>query len=157
HLFAMFRLLMSGASGLIGSALVPPIEKQGHEVIRLVRRQPRNANQIQWNPVAPISPDLVSGFDVVIHLSGENIAGRWTRQKKRRIRESRIVSTNFLAQALAKTAKKPDVFICASAVGYYGNRGDEILTEESPPGDGFFPEVCWEWELGTQAASEAGI
>jgi uncharacterized protein (TIGR01777 family) len=153
----MSRILVSGASGLIGSALVPSLEAQGHEVVRLVRRRPQSASELRWNPADPIPADLVSGFDVVIHLSGENIAGRWTEQKKCQIRDSRVFSTDFLAQALAKAERRPQTFVCASAIGYYGNRGDEILTEESPAGDGFFPEVCREWELATEPASDAGI
>jgi uncharacterized protein (TIGR01777 family) len=105
----------------------------------------------------PVPPHIVSGFDAVIHLSGESVAGRWTEAKKRGIRESRVVSTNNLAQALAKTEKPPQTFICASAIGYYGNRGDEILDEESPPGTGFLPEVCLEWEAATEPAAIAGI
>lgn len=122
-----------------------------------MRHRPKIASELQWNPTAPISPTLVDGFDVVIHLSGENIAGRWTEQKKRRIRDSRVFSTDFLSQALAKSEKKPNTFICASAIGYYGSRGDEALTEESLSGDGFFPEVCREWEFATEPASDAGI
>lgn len=151
------RILISGASGLIGSALAPSLKTQGHEVLRLVRRRPHGSNELQWNPTAQLDPVLVSGFDVVIHLSGENIAGRWTAQKKRRIRDSRIFSTDFLSQALARAEKKPHTFICASAIGYYGNRGDEVLAEESRSGDGFLPEVCREWEHATQTASDAGI
>jgi uncharacterized protein len=153
----MPRALISGASGLIGSALVPSLESHGYEVTRLVRRKPLRPNEVQWNPTGPISPGLVSEFDAIIHLSGENIAGRWTEQKKCRIRESRIFTTDFLAQALAKAAKPPKAFICASAIGYYGNRGEEVLTEDSPSGDGFFPEVCREWEFATEPASDAGI
>jgi uncharacterized protein len=153
----MPRVLISGASGLIGSALVPPLESQGYAVTRLVRRKPGNDREAQWNPWGPIPPNLVSGFDAVIHLSGENIAGRWTEQKKCRIRESRIFTADFLAQALAKAAQRPSTFICASAIGYYGNRGDEILTEGSPSGNGFFPDVCRAWELATEPASDAGI
>jgi uncharacterized protein len=148
---------MSGASGLIGSALVQSFESQGYETVRLVRRKPREGNELQWDSGCPISPQLVSGFDVVVHLSGENIAGRWTQQKKRRIRDSRIISTRFLADALAKAAENPPIFICASAIGYYGNRGDEILTEDCPAGDRFFPEVCREWESATKPASDVGI
>jgi len=151
------RILISGASGLIGSALARSLEAGAVEVTSLVRRKPRNGKEIQWNPNAAISPDLVSGFDAVIHLSGENIAGRWTEQKKRRIRDSRVISTNFLSQAIAKTEKKPSVFVCASAIGYYGNRGDEVLTEGSPSGEGFFPEVCREWEAATEFAADAGV
>ena len=153
----MSRILISGASGLIGSALLRSFEAQGNSVIRLVRRRPRASYEAQWDPTRAISPEVVSGFDAVIHLSGENIAGRWTEKKKCRIRESRVFSTDFLAEALAKAEKKPDVFLCASAIGYYGNRGDEILTEESLSGDGFFPEVCREWEFATEPASDAGI
>jgi uncharacterized protein len=104
-----------------------------------------------------VSPELVSGFDVVIHLTGESVAGRWTAEKKRRIRESRIVSTSNLSRALAKAEKPPSTFLCASAIGYYGNRGDEILTEDSPPGEGFLPEVCREWETATEPDVRAGI
>ena len=153
----MSRVVISGASGLIGSALVPSLESPGHEVTRLVRQKPRSAKELQWDPTSPIPPDLVSGFDAVIHLSGENVAGRWTEQKKCRIRESRIFTTDFLAMALAKTERKPGTFICASAIGYYGNRGDEVLTEDSLSGDGFFPEVCREWEFATEPAADIGI
>ena len=117
----------------------------------------RRADELSWNPTAPIAPELVSGYDAIIHLSGENIAGRWTEQKKRRIRDSRVFSTDFLSRALAKVDKKPNTFICASAIGYYGNRGDEVLTEESLSGDGFFPELCREWEFATEPASDAGF
>ncbi len=96
-----------------------------------------------------VSPALVSGFDAVIHLSGENVAGRWTAEKKRKIRESRVVSTRNLAWAIAKAEQPPRIFICASAIGYYGNRGDEILTEGSAAGAGFLPDVCREWEAAT--------
>jgi uncharacterized protein len=153
----MARILISGASGLLGSALSPALESHGYEVTRLVRQKARDDREIQWDPTKPVPAEVVSGFEAVIHLSGENIAGRWTEQKKCRIRDSRIFTTDFLAQALAKADKKPRTFICASAIGYYGNRGDEILTEESLSGDGFFPEVCREWESATEPASDAGI
>jgi uncharacterized protein (TIGR01777 family) len=100
---------------------------------------------------------MVSGFDAVIHLSGESIVGRWTGAKKRRITESRVQGTGHLAEALAKAPQRPRVFISASAVGYYGNRGDEILREESPSGGGFTAEVCRLWEGATQSAAAAGI
>jgi len=148
---------MSGASGLVGSALVPFLESRGYRVTRLVRHKPRNESELQWNPTRTIPTQLVSGFDAVIHLSGENIAGRWTEQKKCRIRESRVFSTEFLAQAVAKADLPPSTFICASAIGYYGNRGGEILTEDSPSGEGFFPEVCREWEGAGEPASDRSI
>jgi uncharacterized protein (TIGR01777 family) len=156
-LSAMARVLVSGASGLIGFALASSLESRGCEVTKLVRRSPRDAHETKWSPMRPIPPELVSGFDAVIHLSGENIAGRWTDAKKQRIRDTRIVSTDNLSQALAKAGKPPRTFICASAIGYYGTRGDEILFEESLSGDGFFPEVCRQWEYATEPASDAGI
>ena len=104
-----------------------------------------------------VPPNLASGFDAVIHLSGESVAGRWTSGKKRRIRDSRVVSTCNLSQALAFAEKKPAVFLCASAIGYYGNRGEEVLTEDSPCGTGFLAEVSREWEAATKPASDAGI
>ena len=104
-----------------------------------------------------VSSTLVTGFDIVIHLSGESVAGRWTAEKKRRIRDSRVVSTKNLSSALATAEKPPSTFLCASAIGYYGNRDDEILTEKSPAGEGFLPEVCREWETATEPAMHAGI
>jgi uncharacterized protein (TIGR01777 family) len=105
----------------------------------------------------PLAEKLVSGFDAVIHLSGESVAGRWTTVKKRGIRDSRVVSTGNLSRALALAEIKPSVFVCASAIGYYGDRGGEVLTEQSPAGEGFLPAVCREWEAATHAASAAQI
>src|SRR5712692_9875246 len=153
----MPRVLISGASGLIGSALVPSLESHGYEVTRLVRSETRETNAVQWDPLHPIPPELVAGFDAVIHLSGESVAGRWTAAKKARIRESRVVSTTNLSEALAKSERPPKTFICASAIGYYGNRDDEILTEESPSGAGFLSQVCREWEAATEPAAKADI
>jgi hypothetical protein len=152
----MATVLISGASGLIGSALVAALEADGYQVTRLVRAPARSEKETQWDPMREISPALVSGFDSVIHLSGENVAGRWTAEKKRKIRESRVVSTRNLAWAMAKAEAPPQTFICASAIGYYGNRGDEILTEDSAPGMGFLPDVCREWEAATHVGI-AGI
>ena len=151
------RILISGASGLIGSALVRAFSPSGNEVFRLVRRSPQSAKEIAWDPMRPVAAKLVSGFDAVIHLSGESVSGRWTRGKKRRIRDSRVVSTENLARALALAEKKSSVFVCASAIGYYGDRGDEVLTEGSAAGEGFLPAVCREWESATHAALAAGI
>src|SRR6185312_10022607 len=138
---AMTKVLISGASGLIGSAVVTALEADGYDVTRLVRGHARSPEELQWEPMREVSPALVSGFDAVVHLSGENVAGRWTAEKKRRIRESRVVSTRNLAWAIAKAERAPRTFICASAIGYYGNRGDDILTEDSAPGTGFLPDV----------------
>lgn len=151
------RILVSGVSGLIGSALVPTLKTRGYEVIRLARGGPAGDDRIVWNLSRPISPDLVSGFDAVIHLAGETIMGRWTPAKKTKIRESRVIDTTHLAQALAQAKDKPSVFICGSAIGYYGSRGDELLKESSAPGTGFLPEVCLQWESSTEAALRAGI
>ena len=151
------RVLISGASGLIGSALVSALEGRGDTVIRLTRRLPEKANEVQWDPMREIPPEFVSGYDIVVHLSGEKVAGLWTENKKQRIRESRVVSTRNLAQALIRAEKPPARFLCASAIGYYGNRGDEILTEESTSGRGFLPEVCREWEAAAEPALQAGI
>ena len=151
------RILVSGVSGPIGAALLPSFETLGCDVTRLVRGTPTGEGQIAWDPAKPIAPDVVSGFDAVIHLAGESIVGRWTKAKKIKIRDSRVAGTANLAAALAQTKVRPQVFVCSSAVGYYGDRGDEILNEQSKPGHGFLPEVCREWEAATQAAANAGI
>jgi hypothetical protein len=153
----MSRVLISGASGLIGSALVASFESRGDEVTRLVRRRPQSSDELQWDPTREIPPQLVSGFDIAIHLSGESVAGRWSDAKKNRIRDSRVSTTQSLARALVAAEIKPKVFVCASAIGYYGNRGDEILTEDSPPGDSFLAEVSGEWESAAKPAADAGI
>src|SRR3954463_11538649 len=149
----MARVLISGASGLIGAALAPALEADGHELTRLVRGSAKSRNDLVWEPMREVPPQLVSGCDVVIHLSGESVSGRWTAEKKRRIRESRVVSTRNLAWAIAKAEEPPRTFVCASAIGFYGNRGNEVLTEDSTSGEGFLPEVCREWE----AAAHVGI
>jgi uncharacterized protein (TIGR01777 family) len=151
------RILVSGASGPIGSALLWSLKSQGFAVTRLVRKAATGPDQIVWDPSRPVSPDTVSGFDGVIHLSGESIVGRWTEAKKRKIIESRVQGTKHISEAIAKAAQRPRVFISASAVGYYGSRGDEILREESTSGDGFAAEICRQWEGATESAIEAGI
>jgi uncharacterized protein (TIGR01777 family) len=151
------RILVSGASGPIGTALLTSFAPQGTEVVRLVRGRTSNVEQVSWDPLGLISPSAVSRFDAVVHLAGESVTGRWTEEKKKVIRESRVLGTRNLATALAQSEAKPRVFVCASAVGFYGNRGDEILGEESSSGQGFLPEVCREWETASQIAAEAGI
>jgi uncharacterized protein len=151
------RILVSGVSGPIGAALLPSLQTRGYEVTRLVRGPATGKNQISWNPGKAIAPDAVSGFDAVVHLAGESIVGRWTDEKKLKIRDSRVAGTSALAEALAKAKAKPQVFVCSSAIGYYGDRGDEVLNEESTPGSGFLPDVCREWEAATKAAADAGI
>jgi uncharacterized protein len=151
------RILVSGVSGPIGAALVPSLKACGYEVTRLVRGPATGDAQISWNPSQPIAPDSVSRFDAVIHLAGESIVGRWTKAKKVKIRDSRVLGTTNLAEALAKAKRKPEVFVCSSAIGYYGDRGNEVLNERSKPGSGFLSDVCREWEAATQPAAKAGI
>ena len=154
------RILVSGVSGPIGTALLPSLKASGAQITRLMRRQSAHAvgeASIAWDPVQPLAANAVSGFDAVIHLAGESIVGRWSEAKKRRIRDSRVIGTRNLAQALAQAKGRPRAFVCSSAVGYYGDRGDEVLNESSTPGTGFLADVCREWEEATSAASNAGI
>jgi uncharacterized protein (TIGR01777 family) len=151
-------VLVSGASGLVGSAVVAHLESVGHAVFRLVRRETRRADEISWNPQAgAIAFPRNALFDAVVHLSGENIAaGRWTDAKKEAIRQSRVLSTRILVQSLRQLPRFPQVFVSASAIGFYGDRGSEVLTETSAAGAGFLPEVCQAWEQEALAASPWG-
>jgi uncharacterized protein (TIGR01777 family) len=151
------RILVSGSSGLIGAALIRVFKLSGYEITCLVRGAVSGKEQIQWDPARPLAPELVSGFDAVVHLAGESIVGRWTEARKRRIRESRVQGTRRLAEALAQAPQRPRLLISASAIGYYGDRGDEILHEDSSSGSGFLAEVCREWEAATEPAAKAGI
>jgi len=150
---------ITGASGLVGAELTPLLQGQGHNVVEFVRKEPQAAHERHWNPSAlKLDPDALRDLDAIIHLAGENIGeGRWTPEKKRRIRDSRIIGTRLLAEKLAALGEQKPALICASAIGYYGNRGDEELTEDSPPGDGFLPDVCAEWEQAADPAREAGL
>ena len=151
------KVLVSGASGLIGSALLPALQSSGYEVTRLVRGAASGKSDIAWDPSRPLAPESVSSFDAVVHLAGDSIVGRWTDAKKQRVRESRVQGTRNLAEALAAAQQRPQVFISASAIGYYGDRGEETLREESSSGRGFLPEVCREWESAAEPATKAGI
>src|SRR5216684_2022114 len=151
------RILVSGVSGPIGAALLPSLKASGWSVVRLVRGPATRDGQLSWDPAMPIASEAVSGFDAVIHLAGESIFGRWTASKKQKSRDSRVAGTANLAAAVAQAEEKPQVFICGSAIGYYGNRGDELLSEQSPPGMGFLAEVCREWEEATMPAVQADI
>jgi uncharacterized protein len=155
--FGASRILVSGASGPIGAALLPSLRTCGFQVVRLVRGATAGSDQIRWDPERPMAPAAVSGFDSVIHLAGESVVGRWTNSKKARIRDSRLLGTRHLAEALAAAKDRPRVFVSASAVGYYGDRGDEVLREESSSGTGFLAEVCRGWEAASQLATDAGI
>jgi len=151
------KVLVSGSSGLIGTALLPALRSSDYEVTRLVRGAASGNGRIGWDPARPLAPESVSGFDAVIHLAGESIVGRWTEAKKRRILESRVQGTRNLGEALAAAPQRPRLLISASAIGYYGDRGDETLREDSPSGSGFLPEVCREWEAAAEPAAKAGI
>jgi len=154
------RILITGSTGLIGTALAPVLSRRGHEVIRLVRPSSTSgAGVVHWDPRSgTIDAAALEGLDGVVHLAGENIAaGRWTATQKERIRESRVRGTNLLSESLARLARPPRVWVSASAIGYYGDRGDEIVREESRPGSGFLPEVCIAWEAATKVAEDRGI
>jgi len=153
------NILISGSHGLVGTALTQSLEAKGHEISRLVRYLPSSPSEVEWNPDRySIAIARLEGFDVVVHLAGESIAeGRWTEEKKRRIRDSRVKGTKLLSDALANLERPPKSLICASAIGYYGYRGDELLTEESASGNDFLANVCIEWEQATQQAAERGI
>ena len=154
------KVLISGSSGLIGTALVRSLESSGHSVARLARPSSASVpNAIPWDPASSsLDARRLEGFDAAVHLSGENVAsGRWSADQKARIRDSRVKSTELLANALAGLNSPPKVFACASATGYYGDRGGEILTEDAAPGTDFLAGVGVEWEKATAPASDAGI
>lgn len=152
------KVVVSGSSGLIGSALVPALKTEGHEVLRLVRREPSAPDEVRWDPAAAeLDPARLAGVDAIVNLSGENIGQRWTASRKREILDSRVSATTLLARAAASLDPRPAAFISASAVGAYGSRGDEILTEESDLGSGFLADVVRAWEAAAEPAREAGI
>lgn len=165
------RILISGSHGLIGSSLIPLLTSIGrHKISRLVRKVKNNnmdllpetnkedKKSIFWDPqYNKLDPYELEGFDIIIHLAGENIFGRWTDTKKQRIFDSRVGSTKLLSESLTKLSHPPSLLICASAIGYYGDRPNEYLTEDSNPGKGFLSEVCQKWEKATKEATEIGI
>jgi hypothetical protein len=152
------RVLITGATGLIGNALTAALNADGHVVVRLVRRRKREPSDILWDPAAgTISVSELEDFDAVVHLAGESIASRWTAKRKERILRSRVDGTRLLAESLARVKQAPRVLVSASAIGYYGDRGSETVSETSPPGSGFLAEVCQAWESATQRATENGI
>ncbi len=158
------KVLVSGATGLLGSSLVPAIAQDGHDVVRLTRN-PRRAGDVRWRPGSghpdgeALPAEAFEEVDAVVHLAGENIAGgRWNRARKERIRASRVDGTSLIARQIAASAEGgPKILVCASAIGFYGDRGDETVDEESPVGRGFLADVCQAWEAAAQPARDAGI
>jgi uncharacterized protein (TIGR01777 family) len=153
------RVLVSGSSGLIGSALVPRLRSEGHEVVRLVRRAATAADEVRWDPAAgTLDRGALGTIDGIVHLAGEGIGEkRWSPEQKRRILDSRVQGTRLLAETAAALDPAPSVFVCGSAIGYYGLRGDEVLTEQSGPGTGFLADVVEQWEAAARPAVDAGI
>jgi uncharacterized protein len=153
------RIAVSGSTGLIGSALVPALTSQGHEVVRLVRRRPAPGERaVGWDPErGTIDRAGLEASDVVIHLAGENVFGRWTPAKQQRIRDSRVQGTRLVSDAIAGLTRAPKLLLAASAIGYYGDRGEEAVTEQSAPGDDFLARLAREWEAATASATRAGI
>lgn len=152
------RVLVSGASGLIGSATGQALSAAGHTVLRLVRVPP-SRGEVRWDPAAgALDPAAIAGIDAALHLSGESIAAkRWSARDKARIRSSRVDSTRLLAETMAKLDPRPQVLVSASAIGWFGNRGEERLTEQSAPGSGFLADLAQEWEGAAAPAARAGI
>jgi len=152
-------IVVSGSSGFIGTALGTALRADGHRVLSLRRGGTTSGDDIAWDPEAgTVDGGALEGVDAVVHLAGEGIGERrWTDEQKRRIRESRVKGTAALAGAIAGCANPPGVFVSGSAIGFYGERGDEVLTEDSAPGDDFLAEVCVAWEAESQAAADAGV
>ena len=153
------KILVTESTGLIGSRLCAFLAAQGHRILRMVRRRPAHEDEIFWDPSAGrLDREALEGTSAVVHLAGENIAGgRWTEERKRRIRDSRISGTRLLARTVARLSNPPKILVSVSAVGYYGDRQDAELTEESAPGTGFLAGLCREWEKATEPAAEKGI
>ena len=153
------RILVSGSTGTVGTHLINSVPADSSEIWRLVRSRTEGENLIFWDPEGGHvdDPSLLEGFDAVVHLSGENIVCRWTEKKKNSIRQSRILSTRYLVSLFSGLQDPPKTFICASAVGYYGDRGEERLTERSEAGSGFLPDTCLEWENEANRASDLGV
>lgn len=153
------KVVVAGASGFVGAALLPALRGEGYRVLRLVRREARADDEVPWNPSAgSLDVRHLEGVDAAINLAGENLAGkRWSTEQKERIFKSRVDTTRTLAAALTKLSPKPQVLVNASAVGIYGDRGDERLDEGATSGQGFLAEVCRVWEAETEVAARAGI
>lgn len=151
------RIAITGARGLIGSALTQRLERAGHTVLGITR-SPKSATDIAWSPLeGTMDTGKLEGIDAAVHLAGESIVGRWTDARKQRIRDSRVQGTALIARTLAGLADKPRTLIVGSAIGYYGDRGDVVLDETATPGNNFLAKVCVEWEAAAAPAQDAGI
>ncbi|WP_405711943.1 MULTISPECIES: TIGR01777 family oxidoreductase [unclassified Streptomyces] len=153
------RIAVTGASGLIGAALVRSLRADGHEVVRLVRHPARAGDEVEWDPKRGyVDVAGLVGCDAVVHLAGAGVGDhRWTAAYKREIRDSRVLGTTAIAGAVASLDVPPKVLLSGSAIGYYGDTGDRAVDESAPAGEGFLPSVCVEWEAATAAAQEAGV
>ena len=153
------RIAVAGASGLIGGALVRSLTADGHEVLRLVRHAPRAADEVRWDPGRKhVDVAGLAGCAAVVNLAGASVGSRrWTDAYKARLRDSRVLGTAALAEAVAALDEPPRVFVNGSAIGYYGETGDRAVDEDAPPGEGFLPELCVEWEGAAAPAQEAGV
>jgi uncharacterized protein (TIGR01777 family) len=153
------KILISGSHGFIGSAVFSHFQKAGHTLLRLIRpTQIAHSNEIFWEPAGHyINQNKLDDIEAVIHLAGENIFGRWNEKKKQAIYDSRVIGTDFLCRTLAELEPKPTVLLCASAIGYYGDRGDEEVTETASPGSSFLSQVCRDLETATEIAAKASI
>ena len=152
------RILITGATGLIGRRLQETLRDAGHELLLASRKSPKNDSYVQWDVNGGFAePEKLEGIDGVIHLAGENLNGRWTDAKKKVIRESRVLGTRNVVDTISGLKRRPRVLVSSSAIGFYGDRGDDVMTETSPPGKGFLPEVCREWEAEARRAEDAGI
>ncbi len=152
------KTLVTGSTGLVGQALCAHLKQRGDEVLRLVRRAPGADDEVQWDPMEGSCDAAAFDVDAIVHLAGEGIASRrWSDEQKLRIRESRVVGTRLISEGAVRGAQRPRVLVSASAIGFYGDRGDEVLDEDSARGAGFLADVCDDWELATDQAVRAGL
>ncbi|GAA0592411.1 TIGR01777 family oxidoreductase [Actinomadura livida] len=153
------RVTVTGSSGLIGSALVKSLREDGHEVVRLIRREPSAPDEARWSPAdGCVEAAALDGTDAVVHLAGAGIGDRpWTRAYKRKVRDSRVVGTRTIAEAIAAAGRRPAVLVCGSAIGYYGDTGGHEVDEDAPAGEGFLADLVRDWEAAATPAAEAGV
>ncbi len=152
------KTLITGSTGLVGRALCAHLVARGDEVLRLVRREPAADDEVQWNPMEGTCDAAAFDVDAIVHLAGENIgARRWSKGQMLKIRESRVAGTRLVSEGAVRITRRPKVLVSASAIGFYGDRGDEVLSEDATRGEGFLAEVCADWELATDQALRSGL